>query len=238
MTNKPPKSPDDLRLWVRAEVIPFDPKPPIVLAANHYRDAQAAWDAWTIPTELICALFKTNAPLGRLALCACDMVSPALAVLRSGRIDVRPFRAGIQIVKHAAGVQSGHVVDCVLDSVGELTAIFTEMVAPINIRYAARAIIRAVRSTIGRRPALDVPFLVERAILASLNPTIVETLPRHRLLPRIDNFRLTDTKIREWQCKLIRKHFPERPVWIVPDAPVENPPLHLFGHLLSNVHLS
>ena len=232
------KLPDGLRPWVKEEMVPFNPKPVQLIAANCYKNAQAAWDAWTVPGDMVCALFKTNVSLGKLALCMCDLVSPAFNVLLSGNVDVRSFRTGIRLAKLLATTETEYLVDPVLDSVCKLTAIFQDIRGPLNIRYAAWAIIRAVRSAIGRRPALDVPFLVERSILASLEPSIVDAPPSRRLLPRTENLRLSTGKIREWQCKRIRKHFPERPVWIMPDVPAENPPLHLFGHLLSNIHLS
>ena len=229
----------NLQPWVKEEVVPFAPKPMVLIAINHYKNAQTAWDAWTIPTEMVCALIKTNAPLGKLALCTCDLVAPAFGILRSGRVDHRPFRAGIRIAKQLAETQSDALLDPVLDAIGELTAIFKGLNAPINVRYAAWAIIRAVRSAVGKRPALDVPFLVERAILASLKEMIAGTPPRCRLLPRIENSRLTDGRIREWQCRRIRKHFPERPHWTEPDAPYDSQcPPHLFGHLLSSAYFS
>ena len=237
MTIQFSKLPKNHRQWVKEEMVPFNPKPTILIAANHYSSAQAAWDAWTIPTELICALIKTNAPLGKLTLCVCDMASPAFAVLRSGQVDVRPFRKGIQLAKQLAETQAECLINPVLDIIGDLTANFKEMKVSLNIRYAAWAIIRAIRSAIGRRPALDVPLYVEKALLASLHTSIVEMPPCRRLLPRLENSRLSIEKIQQWQCKRIRKHFPQRPVWILEKTPAHQC-LHLFGHLLPNVRLS
>jgi len=235
MTEHESKLPKNLKPWVREEIVPFDPKPAVWMAANHYPNAQAAWDAWTIPEELICALVKTHAPLDKLTHCVCDLVSPAFGILTSGNIDPRPFRAGLRQAKWLSEIQASRRMDSVLNTIETLTRKFRQMDASLNIRYAAWAVIRAMRSSLGRRPALDVPFLVEQAILASLQPAIAGQPPQRSLLPRIKNSRLTDAKIREWQCKKIRKHFPERPAMITPNEPRC---IRLFGYILTNIHLS
>jgi len=227
--------PQKLKPWVQEELVPLDPKPAVLIAANHYPSAQAAWDAWTIPEEMICALVKTNAPLDQLTHCVCDLVSPAFRILASGNVEPRPFRAGLRQAKQLSEIPASRRMDSVLNTIEALTMTFKLMDAPLNIRYAAWAMIRAMRSSLGRRPAQDVPFLIEQAILASLQPTIAGQPPQRSLLPRIKNSRLTVAKIREWQCKKIRKHFPERPVLITAEQPRC---IRLFGYILTNLHLS
>jgi len=195
MTEHVPK----LKQWVQDEVVPFDPKPAVLIAANHYKSAQAAWDAWTIPEEMICALIETNAPLDKLTHCVCDLVSPAFSILTMGKVNTRPFRAGVREAKWLSAIQANNRMDSVLNMIGELTMNFKRMDAPLNVRYAAWAMIRAIRSAIGRRPAQDVPYFIEQAILSSLQPQIAGVLPHRPLLPRIKNTQLTDAKIREWQ---------------------------------------
>ena len=231
MTEHVPK----LKQWVQDEVVPFDPKPAVLIAANHYKSAQAAWDAWTIPEEMICALIETNAPLDKLTHCVCDLVSPAFGILAMGNVNLRPFRAGIRLAKNLADCEANNRIDAILNITGELTARFKRMDAPLNVRYAAWAMIRAIRSAIGRRPAQDVPYFIEQAILSSLQPQIAGVLPHRSLLPRIKNTCLTDAKIREWLCKKIRKHFPERPALFVREEPRC---IRLFGYILTNIHLS
>jgi len=229
------KKPKKLKPWVQEEIVPLDPKPAVLIAANHYPSAQAAWDAWTIPEEMLCALVKTHAPLDQLTHCVCELVSPAFGILTSGNVDPRPFRAGLRQAKRLSETQSLNRMDTVSNTIERLTRLFKGMDAPLNIRYAAWAMIRAMRSSLGRRPAQDVPFLVEQAILASLQPTIAGQLPQRSLLPRIHNAQLTDAKIRAWQCKKIRKHFPERPAMITAEQPRC---IRLFGYVLTNIRLS
>ena len=225
---------DTLKPWVREEVAPFAPKRPILLAVNHYKDAQAAWDAWTIPNEMLCALIKTNSSRSDLVRCSCDLASVALKILRARRIDTGIFRIGIETAKCWADTPSYTMLDDVSKIIVEMKEATNGIEKPLSARYAAWTLLKAIRSVEGRSPILEIPFLTQRAILAATNPGI-DGLPLPKcILSGIDNDRLNDETIRAWQCKRIRKFFPQRPVYREPEHPGlrdETVPA-LFGQLL------
>lgn len=223
-----------LKPWVREELVPFDPKKSILSAANHYKDAQAAWDAWTVPDEMLCALVKTNSSRSDLVRCSCDLASVALKILRARRFDVSVFRVGIATAKIWADQPSSQMLDYVSKIIVEIKEAMSRVNKPLSARYAAWALFKAVRSAEGSRPILEIPFLAERAILAAMHPTVDgRPLPK-RLLPGLDNDYLDERTIRTWQCKRIRKFFPQRPVYREPENPElrDKTVITLFGQLL------
>ncbi|HBT78062.1 MAG TPA: hypothetical protein DEB39_14325 [Planctomycetaceae bacterium] len=226
---------DRLKPWVREEIVPFSPKKSILQAANHYKDAQSAWDAWTVPDELLCALIKTNSSRNDLIRCSCDLASVALRILQAHRIDVRIFHFGIAFAKQCANQPSYYKM---LDYVSEILVVMQEAIngikKPLAARYAARTLFKAVRSVEGRSPILEIPFLAQRAILAATHPEIGGLPLPKQLLPGVDNTRLNEKTIRAWQCKRIRKFFSERPVYREPEkSEGQNETVTtLFGQLL------
>ena len=223
MKNKP-----NLKLWVQDELLPFRPDPRIVIGADHYPGAQAAWVAWTIPSEMVCALVKTNTDSRTLTLCMCDLAAVALAILKADDFDdLAAFQQGLRLARKWA--RTGYEADFdELDwAIKKLHAIFKPLRAPLNIRYAAYAITRAVRTAEGRGAALEIPFVVQKAILLSLRWDIDGRLVQNRLLAGLDNDKLSEDSIRLWQCKRIRKHFPDRPAFR--PTTTTHPTFHLFG---------
>lgn len=193
-----------LKPWVVEQMLPYRPCPSSLIAASHYPDAQAAWDAWELPDEMMCALVRTNQyPV--LSPCALDLIRPSLNILSERTKVGRTFRRAVYLIRRWKSL-------IYHDLVPELFALSRDIGGPLNVRYAAHSVFKAVKCLHSPKQACRVAFYVQNAIRASFEPTIDGKPFRYPLIDEYENADLDDRTIRLWLCDCIRRHHPAAPV--------------------------
>jgi hypothetical protein len=200
-----------LRSWVKKEMFPYNPCHSALIAANHYEDAQTAWEAWEMPDDMLYALVKTQARSDKLTLCVCELASVTLPIIEAQTDEGKIFKTALAVAQQWACHPNIVILQLATDQIPEVKAAVNRILVPISARYAAAAVYKVIRTISHPRQSCELSFGIECAILSARIPTIDGLPLPDQLLRGIDNDLLTEKTIKRWQCDCIRKHFPKHP---------------------------
>ncbi|MDR1965055.1 MAG: hypothetical protein LBQ50_14885 [Planctomycetaceae bacterium] len=201
------------RTWVTQELAPFCSSNSILIAANHYNDPQTAWESWTMPDDMLCALVKMHSDRSLLTQCACRLAAVTLPILETRTDDGKLFRTALGAARQWAVLPHAATLHLATELISDVNQAANQIIVPLSARYAAQSVYKALRTVSSPQQAQELAFGIECALLTAIHP-IVDGAPLSKnLLAGVKNEQLTEKTIRQWQCDLVRQFFPNRPVY-------------------------
>ena len=172
--------------------------------AKKFQTPQAAWDAWDDLGEMLWCLAKRRYDKYRLVRCGMALVQPVLPILNESCPRTELFVQAMGAVRNWWNNPTSDNKTQVASFLRRMKGALEGKRIPYN---AANCIFKLGQCIFRRRVITELSLEVAFALIyaAKYRP------PERRLLPEIPNDELSLKRIAEYQCGIVRRHFPAAP---------------------------
>lgn len=172
-----------------------------------FRTSQAAWDAWDDANEMLWCLTRRWYDNRHLVRCGMELVQPVTPILHESLTRTELFVQAMDVIRDWQKRPTQENKDRVASYLQQMKRGLEEKRIPYNAANCVFKLGRCIyRKNIIEELGIEVAFALIYA--AKYRPA------ERRLIPEIPNDELSLKRIAEYQCGIVRRHFPTAPTSI------------------------